>query len=95
MRAATCLKFLQDMRGKLLWQQGSVYVSQRPMLSREVERIVTNLVKNNDWLNICMRDCKQANIGREHDLNHVFDKTISVIKINVNKSSKNKKGANS
>ncbi|MCD7771079.1 MAG: hypothetical protein LUH23_03190 [Oscillospiraceae bacterium] len=31
-----------------------------------------------DALNICMRDCRETNIGREHDKNHIFDKTAEV-----------------
>jgi hypothetical protein len=36
------------------------------------------LVSKNSWLNVCMRDCRETNIGREHDKNHVFDKNAEV-----------------
>jgi hypothetical protein len=36
------------------------------------------LVSKNPWLNVCMRDCRETNIGREHDKNHVFDKNANI-----------------
>ena len=56
------------------WLQGSVYVSSKPMSSAETTRILGNLVKKNPWLNLCMRDCREANIGKEHSKNYIFDK---------------------
>lgn len=60
------------------WLQGSVYVSIKPMTSAETARILGNLVKRNPWLNLCMRDCREANIGREHSKNYIFDKNADV-----------------
>lgn len=61
------------------WLQGSVYVSQRPITSAEVTNILDELVAKNPWLNVCMRDCRETNIGREHDKNHIFDKDAKVL----------------
>jgi len=58
------------------WQQGSVYVSDNPMLGRDVTIVIENLIEKNPWLNVCMRDCRQTNIGREHSQNHLFDKWL-------------------
>lgn len=60
------------------WLQGSVYVSQKPITSAEVTNILDELVSKNPWLNVCMRDCRETNIGREHSKNHVFDKGAEV-----------------
>lgn len=60
------------------WLQGSVYVSVKPMSSAETTRILGKLVKNNPWLNLCMRDCREANIGKEHSKNYIFDKGANV-----------------
>lgn len=35
-------------------------------------------MKNNSWLNLCMRDCREANVGKEHSKNYVFDKKADV-----------------
>lgn len=61
------------------WQQGSVYVSNKAMSSYRVARILENLVSKNPWLNVCMRDCRETNIGREHNKNHIFDKNADVL----------------
>lgn len=61
------------------WQQGSVYVSNKPMLSRDVSVIIEELIKDNPWLNKCMRDCRQTNIGKEHSQNHLFDIDANII----------------
>ena len=55
------------------WLQGSVYVSLKPMYGDTVSNILSSLVDIYPWLNKCMRDCRQANIGKEHSLNHLFD----------------------
>lgn len=60
------------------WLQGSVYVSQKPMSSAEATHILGNLVKKNPWLNLCMRDCREANIGKEHSKKYVFDKNTHI-----------------
>lgn len=60
------------------WLQGSVYMSVKPMSSAKTTRILGNLVKRNPWLNLCMRDCREANIGREHSKNYIFDKNADV-----------------
>jgi len=60
------------------WLQGSVYVSKSPLTSREITIILDELVENNPWLNLCMRDCRETNIGKEHSKNYVFDKNAKV-----------------
>lgn len=60
------------------WLQGSVYVSKKPMTSIEVTNILDELVVKNPWLNLCMRDCREANIGKEHSKNYIFDKSADV-----------------
>ncbi len=60
------------------WLQGSVYVSENLMETAAVTLVLTLLVKKNPWLNLCMRDCRETNIGKEHSKNHVFDKTFEI-----------------
>jgi len=60
------------------WLQGSVYVSTKTMSSAQTARILGALVKNNPWLNLCMRDCRETNIGKEHSKNYMFDKNADV-----------------
>ena len=61
-----------------LWQQGSVYVSEKPITSTQITHILDELVGKNPWLNLCMRDCRETNIRRAHDKNHLFDKSVKV-----------------
>ena len=65
-------------RNDFLWLQGSVYVSIHPMSSKEVTHILDKLIEDNKWLNLCMRDCRETNIGKEHSKNYLFDKTIKI-----------------
>lgn len=58
------------------WLQGSVYVSQEPISTARVSSILDELVIKNPWLNLCMRDCRETNIGKEHSKNHIFDRNI-------------------
>ncbi len=60
------------------WLQGSVYVSKHQMRPTDVTNILLELVERNPWLNLCMRDCREANIGKEHSKNYVFDKNADV-----------------
>lgn len=60
------------------WLQGSVYVSEKPIKPYRVIRILDDLIKKNPWLNVCMRDCRETNIGKEHDINNLFDKNMKV-----------------
>ena len=60
------------------WLQGSVYISDKPMSSVKVSKILEDLVTKNPWLNVCMRDCRESNIGREHSKNHLFDENAKV-----------------
>ncbi len=60
------------------WLQGSVYISNEPMTSAEVTNILDELLIKNTWLGICMRDCRETNIGKEHSKNHVFDKYAGI-----------------
>ena len=61
-----------------IWIQGSVYVSERTMTSTEVTYILNNLIKKHDWLNVCMRDCRETDIGKQHVKNHLFDKNDDI-----------------
>lgn len=61
------------------WLQGSVYVSENNMKPYHVTRVLDELIKKNPWLNICMRDCRETNIGKEHDINDLFDKNMKVL----------------
>jgi len=80
------------LKNGFLWQQGSVYVSQKPMTSTEVEIIVESFVEKNPWINVCMRDCRQSNIGREHNLNHLFVKDACIPKRRETYKPQRKKG---
>lgn len=61
-----------------LWLQGSTYASEKPMSHVRVQGILDELIRNNPWLNKCMRDCRESNIGKEHNLNYMFDKEAEV-----------------
>lgn len=66
------------MKNGFIWLQGSVYVSQNTMSTGKVTRILRKLVKANPWLNLCMRDCRETNIGKEHSKNHLFDRSVEI-----------------
>lgn len=59
------------------WLQGSVYVSQEAISTTRVSSILDELVVKNPWLNFCMRDYRETNIGKEHSKNHIFDGNIN------------------
>jgi hypothetical protein len=59
-------------------QHGSVDVSGKPLSGRDVSAVLRNLKNENPWLNACMRDCRQTNIGREQNQTYIFDKTAKV-----------------
>ena len=61
-----------------LWMQGSVYVSKMPIISAEVTNILDELIEENPWLHLCMRDCRETNIGKEHSKNHLFNKEFDI-----------------
>lgn len=67
------------LKNNFSWLQGSVYVSKESMTSTEVTNILDDLVMNNPWLNLCMRDCREANIGKEHSKNYIFDKNANIL----------------
>ena len=60
------------------WQEGSVYVSDKPVLDGDVVTLLRELVRENPWLNVCMRDCTLTNIGRQHSQNYLFDKNAKI-----------------
>ena len=62
------------------WMQGSVYHSRNPMAAYIVTDVIAELIEKNPWLNLCMRDCVQANLGKENSLNHLFDKDADIQK---------------
>lgn len=66
------------LKNNFSWVQGSVYVSKKSMTSTEVTNILDELVVKNPWLNLCMRDCRESNIGKEHSKNYIFDKSADV-----------------
>lgn len=61
------------------WLQGSVYVSTKSVSSAKMTNILLALAEANPWLNLCMRDCRETNIGKEHSKNHIFDKDADVL----------------
>ena len=60
------------------WPQGSVYISKASMTGTDVDVVIEKLIKKNQWLNVCVRDCKQANIGKYYDQSHLFDIAVDV-----------------
>lgn len=60
------------------WLQGSVYVSRESISSVRMTRILRALIKQNPWPNVCMRDCRETNIGKEHSKNYMFDKDADI-----------------
>lgn len=60
------------------WIQGSVYVSKEKMSSSDVTIMLKALRNKNPWLNKCMRDCRETNIGRSHSKNSIFDKNANI-----------------
>lgn len=70
------------------WLQGSVYVSAKPMKPYHVTRTLAELVENNPWLNVCMRDCRATNIGNEYSQNYLFDKNADIKPHSIESSNK-------
>lgn len=66
-------------KNDFIWLQGSTYASEKPMSHVRVQGIINELIKDNPWLNKCMRDCRESNIGKEHNLNYMFDKDAEVL----------------
>lgn len=66
------------LKNNFVWLQVSVYVSREPWTSRRISIMLDELVQQNPWLNLCMRDCRETNIGKEHSKNHVFDKAAEI-----------------
>lgn len=60
------------------WVQGSVYISDKAISYQFVSEIIEALIERNPWLNLCMRDCKLSNLGKEYDLNSLFDKSVKI-----------------
>ena len=48
------------------------------MASSVVTDILDDLIDENEWINKCMRDCRETNIGKEHNKNYLFDKKINI-----------------
>ena len=59
------------------WQQGSVYVSKEKLSSVDITLLLESMIRNNIWLNECMRDCRETNIGQTHDRNLLFNYDIA------------------
>ena len=60
------------------WLQGTTYVSRKSSTSVKVTLLLKTLVEENPWLNKCMRDCKEANVGNQYDRNLMFDKNADI-----------------
>lgn len=60
------------------WLQGSVYVSKNPISSLKLEKILKRLISNNQWLHLCMRDCKETEVGKMYQKNDLFNKNIKL-----------------
>lgn len=60
------------------WTEGSVYESRHGLTYKGVEQLLEDLIEKYPWLNVCMRDCRQTNIGKSHAMNHLFDKSIEI-----------------
>ena len=63
-----------------IWQQGSVYVSKKEIETLDIAIMLKKLIKQNPWLHKCMRDCKIAEIGKEYNQNHLFNKNAKIPK---------------
>lgn len=55
------------------WQQGSVYVSRKKLSTYDITIILTYMVVRCPWLNKCMRDCRETDIGNSHDKSYIFN----------------------
>lgn len=60
------------------WLQGSAYVSKESISSLKTEKILKGLISNNQWLHLCMRDCKETEVGKMYQKNELFDKNIKL-----------------
>lgn len=60
------------------WLQGSVYESVKPMNYFHVTRALKYLIHSYPWINLCMRDCRVSHIGRQYNLNSLFDKHANI-----------------
>ena len=60
------------------WIQGSGYMSKTPISTIRVYKIIGNFINNNPWINLCMRDCRVANIDSYSNLNILFNKSLNV-----------------
>ena len=60
------------------WEQGSVYTSNSARSPHEIRTIITAMVNEYPWLNVCMRDCVVTNIGRSHSQNYLFDSDAKI-----------------
>ncbi len=60
------------------WAQGSVYTSKAARNPHEIRTIISAMIDEYPWLNVCMRDCVVTNIGRSHNQNYLFDKNADI-----------------
>ncbi len=60
------------------WQQGSVYISKEKLTSVDITLLLESLIRQNPWLNKCMRDCRETNIGQTHNRNSLFNENIDI-----------------
>lgn len=80
-------------KNNFIWLQGSVYVSEKSMTVHNVSNILKDLVAKNPWLNLCMRDCRETDLGKEHDKNYIFDKNANIPTREEMKASQEQKSA--
>lgn len=60
------------------WIQGSVYVSRTGLRQNIVFNLIRDLCNKFPYLNKSMRDCVVTNVGKTHNLNAMFDKSIKL-----------------
>ena len=71
------------------WIQGSVYVSNKPIPTSEVPRILNALITRNPWVNMCMRDCRETIVGKTHNHTNMFNKNANVPTRSASQSNRN------
>ena len=65
-------------QNNFIWQQGSVYTSEKGLTPYETYAVIKAMIQSYPWTNVCMRDCVVTNIGRSHNQNYLFDKNADI-----------------
>ena len=71
------------LKNNFTWIQGLVYVTKENCQIIRIRKIIKQLLKQNPYLNVCMRDCVVTNIGKAHNLNNMFDKDMKIKKRSI------------